>query len=1270
MKVILLLGLGWAQSFYVEVKEGVWRERLRDTVFSAHMRQSPFWRGLKKLHALTPQPNHPLGGWFVVEFEGEDSLAVLERLRGFSEITWIEGASGRRLCQSALSGWHHPALGTAAAWTRTQGSPTVIIAIIDSGLEWGLPAFHQQLWINPAEDRNGNHLFDPDDLDGMDSDGNGFADDVIGYDFVDQPFRLVAGDGVVPDPLPHDENGHGTAMASVIGARPDLSPVAGLAPGCKLMILRAFSAEGYGEDDDIARAVIYAAENGARVINCSFGDRVPSRMMHAAMQYAAKKGCVIIASSGNGTGREPHFPSGFPEAISAGGYAYDEASGKFYLWPLSGYYRVDWVAPADRIPALMLDGEVRLLSGTSLSAALSAAAAALLLSQYPDLSPEAVRATFAARAIPLSASGWSYLSGSGRLTLLPALDHPQEALAGWRSPPDRSVFTSPPLFIFSTYHSLLARWEVSWASELAGPWQLIRSGETPKLSDTLRDWRPPIGTFYLRLRLFLRNGREVAYIRTLTYEPQGLRLLNIESISGWQSGIKGIITSWRFSAPLSGCLFAPEPFCSDKIDSVGAVWLPPASQGIFHGYSFGDTLRMTLSLPETDWEALPYRSWQPYALTAPPGFYLSQRGPDWNGDGEPDWIISGLEPESGRLGRVYFLERIGPSLRPYDSISSFFLIPRHLFDWDGDGTPELLCVWIDSFYVFAGVPPKALIYRGAGRAARLDVGETVWIRGEHGDYERYDRSGRRLLTLQDTVRWDGSTTIPRLLPVATPQETLWTFGNYPGWIFLYERNGTLRWALPTALYEVGSHLIVKDIDADGWEEIIYLGRGASETWWELGIISVRNGRVQQRERFWGGLSGIARLIEGWNELLIWLPPHAYLGELRVGGWRAKGFDPFVWEAFGCWEIQGEMLWLLGRDSLPRMHREQMGFPLAIRWDRPGGLSPTQARLRWHALPSSPLYRLYRVEEGSFPLLRYSGGDTAFIERGLTPGRRYVFFVEAQGSFSSPFLIHAGERPCLYEALLDSNGVCVVKGRGEWFGEATGAFLTMPDSLHPLIAVASGNQWLLYFPPTVEGESLFIDTLLADRWGRYLAGDCAVLGIQRDFPPRCILPCAWRVVGSQWVEIDFAEALPSEAFIADRYTVTPAGRVLEVLPGAKGLRLRLSIALEAQPVEVRWRWGDPRCPRHVAFSPLRDSPSSWGFYPNPVRSSDRQLAIWGLSPGDEVRVLTPSGALCARIPITEAETPTLWNLRTLSGERLSAGIYLLQAGRHIEKLFVE
>ena len=151
------------------------------------------------------------------------------------------------------------------------------------------------------------------DIDGIDNDNNGYVDDVIGYDFINEMLRNnpdKIGDIRDVDCDPFDEHGHGTQVASVISS---------VAPDAKIMVVRTHNSLGQSECHAIANGIIYAVLNGANVINLSSGETDPSPMFHSAIKFANAMGCVIVASAGNRGDTRVHYPSDHKEVISVGG---------------------------------------------------------------------------------------------------------------------------------------------------------------------------------------------------------------------------------------------------------------------------------------------------------------------------------------------------------------------------------------------------------------------------------------------------------------------------------------------------------------------------------------------------------------------------------------------------------------------------------------------------------------------------------------------------------------------------------------------------------------------------------------------------------------------------------------------------------------------------------------------------------------------------------------------------------------------------------------
>jgi subtilisin family serine protease len=195
-----------------------------------------------------------------------------------------------------------PGSDTAAhrVWTRETGSRSVVVAVIDTGIDWRHPDLAANVWINPGEV--------PEN--GLDDDGNGFVDDVRGWDFVHN------------DNDPTDSNGHGSHVAGIVGAIGNNGiGIAGVAWDASLMPLRALGSNGRGYLSDILSAIEYAIDNGALVINASYGRGTYSRAEFEALAHAQEAGILLVAAAGNGSAdadSAPFYPAAYKEALDPG----------------------------------------------------------------------------------------------------------------------------------------------------------------------------------------------------------------------------------------------------------------------------------------------------------------------------------------------------------------------------------------------------------------------------------------------------------------------------------------------------------------------------------------------------------------------------------------------------------------------------------------------------------------------------------------------------------------------------------------------------------------------------------------------------------------------------------------------------------------------------------------------------------------------------------------------------------------------------------------
>jgi subtilisin family serine protease len=195
---------------------------------------------------------------------------------------------------NGVSGTADADIDAPEAWDRVTGSGTVVVAVIDTGVDYTHPDMEGNIWHNRGE---------TDCSDGIDNDGNGFIDDCNGWDFV--------GD----DNDPSDLNGHGTHVAGILGAVGNNSEgITGVNWSSKVMVLKAGGIGGFFTTATLVAAIDYAVSNGANIINASYGGSVFDQLQYDAIRAAGDAGLLFIAAAGNervNTDINPHYPSGY-----------------------------------------------------------------------------------------------------------------------------------------------------------------------------------------------------------------------------------------------------------------------------------------------------------------------------------------------------------------------------------------------------------------------------------------------------------------------------------------------------------------------------------------------------------------------------------------------------------------------------------------------------------------------------------------------------------------------------------------------------------------------------------------------------------------------------------------------------------------------------------------------------------------------------------------------------------------------------------------------
>jgi len=294
---------------------------------------------------------------------------------------------------SAIS-WSIERVGAPAAWNMTTGSSEIVVAIIDSGIDGTAPDLSSALWIN-LDEIAGN---------GIDDDGNGYVDDLHGWDFRDNDPGSLVGTPI---------HWHGTFVAGLIAARPDSNQATGVAPDIRVMDLRFLDTRNqfYGRDWEMfAEAIDYAIDNGADIINLSvYCNGVPPATLEQALRRAHDAGVLVVGIAGNNGCNRVCYPGRYPWVIAVS--ATDRENG---LASFSNYGAdVAVCAPGDAVISLYPDGEIAAGSGTSFAAPHVSAALALILSRNAGLSPQEALACLMDSATDLGIAGSDAEFGSG-----------------------------------------------------------------------------------------------------------------------------------------------------------------------------------------------------------------------------------------------------------------------------------------------------------------------------------------------------------------------------------------------------------------------------------------------------------------------------------------------------------------------------------------------------------------------------------------------------------------------------------------------------------------------------------------------------------------------------------------------------------------------------------------------------------------------------------------------------------------------------------------
>lgn len=313
--------------------------------------------------------------------------------------------------------WHAKAIKADLAWDISFGSDSAIVAIIDTGVNVNHPDLAGNIWRNTGE-IPGN---------GIDDDLNGYVDDIVGWDFH------------YNDNDPNDVNGHGTACAGLAAAVMDnAAGVCGIAPRAKIMCLKSSTDAGYFYDTNDADAYIYALENGAKVISCSFfSDRV-SGLEKKVIYHIADRGVLPVVAAGNASNVYSYYPAAYEASLAVA--AIDTNLNKAGFSNFGSW--VDVAAPGVSLRSTTASGGyTSSFGGTSGACPQVAGIAALLFGAVPAATARQVRHAIEDSATQVSQAPFGEYCNYGIVnaelalqTLLSSAELPRDGVVRWISP--------------------------------------------------------------------------------------------------------------------------------------------------------------------------------------------------------------------------------------------------------------------------------------------------------------------------------------------------------------------------------------------------------------------------------------------------------------------------------------------------------------------------------------------------------------------------------------------------------------------------------------------------------------------------------------------------------------------------------------------------------------------------------------------------------------------------------------------------------------------
>ena len=922
--------------------------------------------------------------------------------------------------------WNLEKIGMPEAWEIERGSSQVVIALVDTGVDYTHADFQGQMWQNQGEI--------PDNR--IDDDGNGYVDDLVGWDFTDD------------DHKPIDQTGHGTHVAGIVGAKVDnQTGIAGVAWNCKIMAIRVGASQRYGgagmRDSNSAAGIIYAVDNGAKVINMSWGSDRLSFVIRDVLTYADVQGVLLVAAAGNDMKGSVIYPAGYRQVMAvASGNQDDE---RFYQSNFGA--GVDIVAPGNEILSTQIQNTYRLLSGTSMAGPHVVGVAALMMSKRPNLTAEEIRQILVSTAKPMPKS--PEFMGAGYLDAATAIQR-SISLQAHITAPETGIGSHRQIEVWGSANGLgFQSWQLQYGlSTTPTNWISIEPlSFTLKNNQLLSVWNTEAlseGIYTVRL-LVKGSDQQQINDEVVVYVDHSPPVLQHRTFQNWLAGNRYLpVVLWATDDPTTDTL---------RWKQVGTTnWKnqeTETSVGREHIFSF-------LDLPTGDYEfsiistnaagltttdhftvrsqddRIPSSGFRRQTLGVPPVHLADFESPiDFDQDGKIELV--GLPLSGSFTTGVRIYERNQRGLFPLRHAIVDKFIPIFVGDLDRDGQLEIAGYDDDQVFILEsrGKYPERKSWSSEiieiAQVADLDQDgrmEIIGLNNYTGQIIIFENRGNDTFdqVLEVNNSSAGTNVVKRLgigdLDGDKKMEVV--FGDSEGDLFVYTSSGddrlTRTWQGKLPLQDIRL-VTVGDLTGDGIPDFVIGGKAdqpslpSIATQWGIYAFSYQRS-AGDYQQIWsqsflpytpeGSDLAIADLDnDRQNDLVIAITPNLYLFDhnLKPVWHQPIGETPKVTVADFNADGQAELYVNQGRQMVAWTRtnadsQKQPPWELAAKVADPTGQRrPTEVTLNWQS--EAGQFNIYRAigKEGAWQKIGASQTLT-FLDRDLRPDTVYRYAVSA------------------------------------------------------------------------------------------------------------------------------------------------------------------------------------------------------------------------------------------------------------------------------------